>query len=41
MTIERMHSRIIRNKPTLLHIDEAQRMLTPSGSPSTAARRSR
>lgn len=29
MTIERLHSRIIRNKPTLLHIDEAQRMLTP------------
>lgn len=29
MTIERLHNRIIRNKPTLLHIDEAQRMLTP------------
>lgn len=29
MTVERMHSRIIRNKPTILHIDEAQRMLTP------------
>lgn len=29
-TIERLHRRIRQKKPTFIHIDEAQRMLTPS-----------